>query len=315
MLYQAVRPNSLDEIVGNSDTVGALRRMLRSNTKSHSYMLSGPYGVGKTTIARIMAKEFGSTQFSTIEYNVANTRGIDTIRSIVSDLKRSTIDGSPRTFIFDESQQSTREAQEALLKPIEDVSDDVYFIFCTTSPESILKGIRTRCTEYSLSLLSDTELLDVINRACEKMDLGVKDEIKQAIACASDGCPRKALVALEQVSDETDLEAAVRLVVKGSDKDTTVFELSKMLLRVPDKRKRDWKKILDTFYSIESDPEILRRSLLTLFLNKMRCCGRLEDAEDIAFLIECFTTSVYYGGKGQLAAQVVRACFQTNVRR
>lgn len=309
MLYQTVRPSSLDEVVGNERTISAIRRTLRSSDRPHSFLLKGPYGVGKTTIARIMAKLVGASGLSIYEYNAANLRGIDTVRDIVAKMGISSVDGKPKVYILDESQQLTKAAQEALLKPVEDTPEDVYFIFCTTSPDNILGGIRTRCTEYELSLLGDDEILEVIDQACEKENLDVDDKIRQAVACVAGGCPRKALVDLEKVLGETDLDTVLHLVVKGTEKDSNIFQLSKLLARTPEKRRRDWRKILDVFYDIDDDPEKMRRALLTLFVQRLRNCDIEEAAEDIAFLIKCFSVNVYYGGRSQLAAQVVKACF------
>jgi len=309
MLYQTVRPTSLEEVVGNEETIGALSRTLKGTMRPHVYLLHGPYGCGKTTLARIMAKMFGSSERSTFLYNAANTRGIDTVRQILDHCRMTVIDGKPKTFILDESHQLTPAAQEALLDITDSPPDDVYFIFCTTAPKQIIKGIRNRCTDYVMQRLSFTQTMEVLHRACDSQQLDVDKKILEAVAMVADGCSREALVYLEKVQDETDLDTAIRLIVRGTEKDSNIIELGKMLLRVPEKRKRDWKKILNLYYIIEDEPERLRKALLTFFLTNLRKCNSVEDAEDIAKMIRIFSVSVYYGGKSALAALIVKACF------
>lgn len=309
MLYQTVRPSSLEEVVGNEETIGALSRTLKGTVRPHVFLLHGPYGCGKTTLAMIMAKMFGSTESSTFLYNAANTRGIETVREIIQHSRMSSVDGNPKTFILDESHQLTPAAQEALLDPTDRPPDDVYFIFCTTAPKNIVKGIRNRCTDYVVQKLTFEQTMEVLHRACKAMLWVVDKKILEAVAMIAKGCSREALVFLEKVHDETDLDTAIRLIVKGTENDENVISLGKLLLRVPEKRKRDWMKILDIYYSIEDDPERLRKALLTFFLTNLRRCNDIEDAEDIADLIRIFSANVYYGGKSALAALIVGACF------
>jgi DNA polymerase III gamma/tau subunit len=309
MLYQIVRPSSLEEVVGNEETISALSRTLKGTVRPHVFLLHGPFGCGKTTLARIMATTFGSTESSTFLYNAANTRGIETVREVIHSSMMTAVDGSPKTFIFDESHQLTPAAQEALLDPTDEPPEDVYYIFCTTAPKNLIKGIRSRCTEYSVQKLTFKETMKVLQNACEKMEWKVDEKILEAVAMIAKGCSREALVSLEMVHDETDLDTAIRLIVKGTEKDENVISLGKMLLRRADKRKRDWKKILELFYAIEDDPERLRKALLSFMLTNLRKCDDIEDAEDIAGVIRTFSVNVYYGGKGALAALVVRACF------
>jgi len=313
MLYQLVRPTELKDIVGNSATIGTLNKMLRksSGDRPHAILLKGPTGCGKTTIARILAKEFGSTSDSTIELNAANTRGIDTIREITSISSFRGLGGTTKTYIMDESHQFSRDAQEALLKLLEDTPLHCYYILCTTIPENIIQTIRNRCTEYEVSLLTDKEIKEVLKRACDSQKLSVHQDIIEGIILTCEGSPRAALVSLEQVSNVTNVEEALEVLARGTEKDVNLLELLKLLVMGPGQREKKWKLIIEKFSGIDEDPEKIRRSILAFLFNKLRKQDKVEDVKDIAHLMKIFSTSVYYGGKSQLASFVVRSCFET----
>jgi DNA polymerase III gamma/tau subunit len=312
MLYQEVRPNSLDKIVGNASTLSSLIKMLQQpeNKRPHAILLKGPSGCGKTTVARILAKEYGSTELTTIELNGANTRGIDTVREIASNIHLSGIGGSVKTYILDESHQATAAAQEALLKIIEDCPPHCYFILCTTEPQNIIKTVRNRCAEYELGLLSNSQIKELLQSVCDSKQIKLHADILEGIICTCEGSPRAALVSLEQVRNMEDVGEAFELLVKGSEKDVNLINFMKMFLMAPEIRQQRWKQILLKFADLEGDNEIIRKSIMTFLINKLKELKEenLEIAKDYAKLIELFGQNTYYSGKSGLAALVVKAC-------
>jgi DNA polymerase III gamma/tau subunit len=312
-LYQTIRPTRLEEIVGNSATIGALVKMLRkpANEQPHAILLKGPSGCGKTTIARILATAFGSTNDSIFELNGANTRGIETVRQITSTSAFRGLGGATKTYIFDESHQLTKEAQEGMLKLLEDNPPYCYFILCTTNPENIIKTIRNRCAEYEVSLLTNKEIKEVLKRACDSQKLFIHQDIIEAVILTCEGSPRAALVALEQVSNVTNVEEALEVLVRGTEKDANTLDLLKLLIMAPEQRGKRWKQIIEKFSLIDEEPEKVRRAILTFLFNKLKKQSDEKDARDIVHLLEIFSVSVYYGGKAQLGGLVARSCFET----
>lgn len=312
-LYQEIRPKKFEDIVGNSITIGALRGMLRkpADSQSHAILLKGPSGCGKTTLARILASEFGSNEDSIFELNAANTNGIDTVREIARNSHLIGLGGNAKTYIFDESHELTGKAQEALLKTIEDNPSHCYFIFCTTNPESIIKTIRNRCTEYEVGFLRQNEIMEVLKQACGKKNLDVSSDIIEAISLICDGSPRAALVSLEQVEGVENIDEALELLVSGTERDASVLYLLKLLVMGPEVRRRKWKQIITTFDAIDEDSERIRRSILTFLYNKLKKYDDVKDALDITHLLKIFSFSTFYGKKSQLGSLVARACFET----
>jgi DNA polymerase III gamma/tau subunit len=310
-LYQEVRPNSLDSIVGNGSTVGGLRSLISKTpeNRNHSIIFKGPTGCGKTTLARFLAGAFGATDISTFEYNTANTRGIDTIREISNNVELTSLDGSPKVYIFDEAHRLTSEAQDALLKLMEDGGVKCYFILCTTSPESLTKTLRNRCQEYEVNLLSEAEIKTLLTKVCGIKELLVNNDLIEAIAYTCGGSPRAALVSLEQVVG-MEFDEALELLVKGTDKDAGVIDLCKLLVMYPEKRRERWKDVIQTYNKITEDSELIRRSIMTFIFNRLKVCDSMSDAEDMTRVLSIFSTSTFYGGKPMLGTLVARACFE-----
>jgi DNA polymerase-3 subunit gamma/tau len=311
-LYQLIRPTEWNEVVGNNKIIGSLRGLVKRKPEKrpHSIMFMGPKGCGKTTLARILAKEFGANPDNIFEYNAANTRGIETIREVVSGINLSAMGGGAKCYIFDESHQLTPAAQQALLKDTEETPNHCYFFFCTTDPQNLIPALRERFTDYEVYPLSTKNIISILKRACKIEKLDVSEDILEIIACNCDGSPRASLVLLEMVMDVKE-EDAIELLVKKIDSNSSVFDLCRMLLRKPTIRKKEWKKILAVFNSIdEVDSERIRHGMVGFLLSQYKNIPEtdIEYATDVTRLIELFSTNTYYGKKKQLTALVMKAC-------
>lgn len=313
-LYQKVRPDDFSQVVGNDATIWALKKMAGSpeSERPHAILLHGPSGTGKTTCARILAALFGANGDAVIEVNAANTRGLDSVRQIAADAHLSVLGCPTKVYIVDESHQLTPAAQEAFLKVLEDHPPHVYFIFCTTEPKAIIKTIRNRCTEYEMCLLAQAKILELVRGVNEKEELGVADEILQAIAGTSDGSPRAAVVALESVRGIDDLDTAIQLLLRGTDSDPQVIELCQLMYASPQARRQKWAQILRVYDGLGDTPETTRKSILTYLYKKLVTAVDETEALDLAWLIRIFSVSAYYGNKAQLGSMIAHACFGRN---
>jgi len=261
MLYQALRPEKLDEVFGNEGTVGALKAMLSRSSpeRPHTFLLHGDSGCGKTTIARAFANELGCEEVDVTELNAANTRGIDTIRDIVSTCSIGPLMSPAKVIIFDESHQLTSAAQEALLKAIEDVPDYAYFFFCTTNPKGLIPTIRNRCAAFEVERLRPDKLMELVMLAAVVVEVVVSSDVLDKIVEQADGCPREALVALEKVLDLSD-EEAVRVIASTSTTEKTVLELCRVIVG---QGKERWLKALEIVGQLGStDYEGMRKQIL-----------------------------------------------------
>lgn len=201
-LHIKYRPAALKEVIGQKDVVASLKAMIKSNSRPHSFLFTGPSGCGKTTLARIIADEFGCSKSNTIEADAATNNGIDDMRGITETLRYSGFGDSPnKMVIIDECHALSKAAWQSLLKAVEEPPPHVFFAFCTTDPGKVPETIKTRCISYNLKPLKYDDVMDLLEMVADEEKLDVTKALLSAVARASDGSPRQALVQLATVLD------------------------------------------------------------------------------------------------------------------
>ncbi len=310
MLATQVRPESFDEIVGNDEICKSLQEQIKESPEErpHTFLFSGPSGCGKTTLARIFAKEVGCTGTDLAEINAANTRGIDGMRAIALNCSLSPMenDSIARVYILDESHELTANAQQCLLKTVEDAPKLTYFIFCTTAPEKLIKTLRNRCTQYQVSPLRKPGLIKVMQNAIVKAEYeSVDDELIKEIANIADGCPRSALHLLEQTRG-MNLEEAKPLLIKGTIQDPNILTICRELVSKKNASKK-WDTIRKAIKDGDLDPEGARRMILS-YMSTCLLGSVLVDADRYAQMISILETSTFYTGKPGLVRMLFDSC-------
>ena len=211
------RPRTLNDVVGQPKAVAQLQGLLESSkVKGNTILISGPYGTGKTTIARVLARAVNCKSGSVdpcgechsclnerhpdiVEVNAAETRGIDDVRTILSNAHLSPR-YKARVFIMDEFHQLTGPAAQAFLKTLEEPPKNTVFILCTTDPYKLLGTIRSRSTWIKLSDISSRDTVRLLTRVSKSEGLSFNKEVLTYVAELAAGHARDALNLLEQLS-------------------------------------------------------------------------------------------------------------------
>ena len=152
-------------------------------------------------------------------------------------------------------------------------------------------------------------MLIVLQNALKAVGGKVDPDVLQVIADTANGSSRSALVSLEKVIGMEDVDMALKVVTKNTVYDESVYTLCKMLVATPAVRLKKWKEMLNTFNKLSDDSESIRRAILGHVSDVLVRVEDMEDAKDLALIIQIFSENTFYGGKAQLFSMLTRACF------
>lgn len=287
-LYLKYRPKSFDEVIGNEDILKYLSTILPEEgveNAPHVYLLHGPTGCGKTTLARILARKFGCEDVDIREVNTADFRGIDTVRDMIKTSRFHSIGGGSRAWIIDECHKMTNDAQNALLKLLEDSPSHAYFVLCTTEPEKLIKTVKGRCTELVVKPLNEVQMQKLLKKVVRAEGKKINDiTVYEQIIQDSFGLPRNALQVLDKVlnvSEEQQLEMAKTSAAQASES----IQLCRALID-----KSGWKKVSVILAGLkDQEAESIRRHVLG-YCQSILLRGENDKA---AFVIEMFRDPLY----------------------
>jgi DNA polymerase-3 subunit gamma/tau len=213
------RPGTFDDVIGQPHVVQTLMNAVSTKRIAHAYLFSGTRGVGKTTVARILAKALNCEQGPTgrpcdrcancleiaqgssvdvVEIDGASNTSVDDVREIRENVKFTPFRGQYRVYIIDEVHMLSNSAFNALLKTLEEPPAHVVFIFATTEIHKIPATILSRCQHYNFRRIARAEIIERLRHVAEQDQLTIEERSFLALARASEGSMRDALSLLDQ---------------------------------------------------------------------------------------------------------------------
>lgn len=193
------RPGTFDEVIGQEHVTNILQAHIESGNIPPCIILYGPPGTGKTTIARIFAKSLNPSEHGRIELDSAEDGGKDKIQGLISSVPNAPLVGNYKTYIFDESQEITRQAFSSLLKITEEPPPHVKFIFLTTDFDKIPQSIVSRSEIHSLVRISNVDIKERLQQVVKQEEESVSDDVLNLVVQSSNGSLRNALIRLEEI--------------------------------------------------------------------------------------------------------------------
>lgn len=274
-LYRKYRSKTLDEVVGQQHITDTLKNALSKGAISHAYLFTGPRGVGKTSIARILAHEINqlpydkeSTHLDIIEIDAASNRRIDEIRELRDKVHIAPTSAKYKVYIIDEVHMLTREAFNALLKTLEEPPDHAVFILATTESHKVPDTITSRTQKFTFKPISADDVANHLLSIAKKENINISENALRAIAAHGYGSFRDSISMLDQLS--------------GLGKDTFNTDDVSFLLGLPNEEsvenilasvgRNDTKQLFAALYTLREqgiDINQAARSLSTLIRNRL----------------------------------------------
>jgi len=208
-LTRKYRPTSFEDIVSQEHVSDTIKNAIKQNRLSHAYMFCGPRGVGKTTMARVLARTINEIDISIdgeslnqtlniVEMDAASNNKVDDVHHLRESVRIPPQNGKYKVFIVDEVHMLSKAAFNALLKTLEEPPEHAIFIFATTEPHKVLPTILSRVQRFDFKRISVEEIVQRLRKIAIDEDISIDEESLHVIAKKADGALRDALGLMDQ---------------------------------------------------------------------------------------------------------------------
>ena len=197
-LYRRYRPDNFSDVRGQEHITKVLSGAIDGKDVAHAYLFSGRRGIGKTSVARILARDLGTAERDIYEIDGASHRGIDDIRELKEAVGSLPYESDYKVYIIDEVHMLTTQAFNALLKTLEEPPEFVIFILATTEPDKLPETITSRCEVHEFKQPTTSVLDEAITDTAAAEKYTIDQSAATTIAQAADGSFRDALGLLEK---------------------------------------------------------------------------------------------------------------------
>lgn len=257
-LYRKYRSMSLAEVVGQDHITGILSRALKSGRIAHAYLFTGPRGVGKTSIARILAHEINQLPYNDdtshldiIEIDAASNNGVEDVRDLREKVQLAPVSARKKVYIIDEVHMLSKPAFNALLKTLEEPPEHVVFILATTDAEKLPATIISRTQRFGFRAISTEDAIKHLRSIAEKEKIKISDDALRLIAERGDGSFRDSISLLDQLSSLADQKEGITAELVEASLGLAPVAIVDSLLRAIEKH--DIATVAQTLAQTEAD--------------------------------------------------------------
>ena len=296
-LYRKYRPKDFDEVIGNEAVISSLKSLLSRDKKKipHVFMFIGEFGCGKTSFGRILASKLGCSDFDLSEMDIGTDRSVDDADFLKEKIKYAPMKGKCRVIILDELQMASAKFQGSLLKTLEDdCPNHVYFIICTTDPQKINGGIKTRASKYIVKPLEFDQQMALLTRVTKEEKANIPKGVLELIAEASGGSKREALVLLDQIISLKS-EEEMKQIIKASTQKEEVINLCRALING-----KSWKEVVEIVDGLDADAESIRHAIRGYCVSIVKKGGKSAAVTMARVILKMTEQTYFYNGKSGL---------------
>ena len=253
------RPKTFDTVIGQNHVTSTLKNSITENKIPSAILFCGPRGVGKTSCARIYAKEINKSSienidshdlsFNIFELDAASNRGIEEMKNLIDKVRIPPQIGKYKVYIIDEVHMLTPQAMNAFLKTLEEPPKHIVFVLATTEKNKILPTILSRCQIYDFNRINESEICKAIVDICRKEEFKYDDEAISIIARKSDGSLRDSLTILDRI-------------VSFTNKNITTEKTSELL------------NVLDNESFLKLSENIIKNNLIPVLIQFNEICDK-----------------------------------------
>lgn len=306
-LHVDYRPETLDDVAGNSETVAKLDSLLHRENPPHVFMFTGPYGCGKTTLARTIPNELDIDETDIYEMNTADYRKLSDARELVRQLRFKPFSGDKRFWLLDECHKLSKDAQNCLLKALEEPPSHAFICLSTTDPQMLLSTVLDRCHVMSVKPLRKKEMKELLEDVISKEDREVPDKCLDAVIKQSGGVPRTALKILDSVI-ELDPDDIPDAIENMTFKEAEAIELARALIAGEGE-----KKLFNILEGLkDEDPESIRRTVIGYCSKVMIGEAQKQDRARAYLVISAFESPTYDMGMPAVSKATYEAFMNCN---
>ena len=213
-LYRKYRPSSFKDVVGQDHVVKALEGALKEGNAQHAYLFYGSRGTGKTSVARIFAKELGASEVDIHEIDAATYTGVDNIRALREEATVMPFESKVKVYIVDEVHMLSKGAFNAFLKLLEEPPSHVTFILATTELEKVPDTIQSRSQVFTFKKPTQRAIAETVTKIAKSEGYAIDKASAELIALLADGSLRDSQSILQKIlSSSSDKKVSVNEVV------------------------------------------------------------------------------------------------------